>query len=101
MMALVPAALGDDWPQWRGPNRDGVWHETGIIEKFPQPQIELMWRTPIAGGYSGPTVANGRVYVTDRPAEPAESERVLCLDARTGRILWIDEYACSYLYSVI
>ena len=96
MMALVPTAFGDDWPQWRGPNRDGVWHETGIIEKFPQPQIQLLWRTPISGGYSGPTVANGRVYVTDRPEEPAESERVLCLDARTGRILWVDTYACAY-----
>jgi outer membrane protein assembly factor BamB len=96
IMSLVATAVGDDWPQWRGPNRDGVWHETGIMGKFPQAQIKLMWRTPISGGYSGPTVANGRVYVTDRSEEPAESERVLCLDARTGRILWVDEYACAY-----
>jgi outer membrane protein assembly factor BamB len=95
-MSLVSSALGDDWPQWRGPNRDGVWHETGIIEKFPQPQIDLLWRTPISNGYSGPTVANGRVYVTDHPDEPGETERVLCLDARTGKILWIKEYACAY-----
>ncbi len=96
IMSLVATAVGDDWPQWRGPNRDGVWHETGIMEKFPQPQIHLLWRTPISSGYSGPTVANGRVYVTDRQEQPAEMERVLCLDARTGRILWIKEYACAY-----
>ena len=53
MMALVAAAFGDDWPQWRGPDRDGVWHETGIIGKFPQPQIQPLWRTPMSGGYSG------------------------------------------------
>lgn len=96
IMSLVATAAGDDWPQWRGPNRDGVWHETGIMEKFPQPQIHLLWRTPISNGYSGPSVANGRVYVTDRQEQPAGMERVLCLDARTGRILWIKEYACAY-----
>ncbi|MEI7909336.1 MAG: PQQ-binding-like beta-propeller repeat protein [Verrucomicrobiota bacterium] len=95
-MALVSLAFGDDWPQWRGPTRDGVWHETGIIEKFPRPQIELLWRTPVAGGYSGPTVANGRVYVTDRPDQAEDTERVLCLDARSGKILWSKEYACAY-----
>ena len=96
VMSLVSAAFGDDWPQWRGPNRDGVWHETGIVEKFPQAQLNLLWRTPISNGYSGPTVADGRVYVTDRPEEPGGTERVLCLDAQTGRILWTEEYACAY-----
>ena len=95
-MSLVSPVFGDDWPQWRGSNRDGVWRETGIMQKFPRPQLDLLWRTPISNGYSGPTVANGRVYVTDRPAEPGGNERVLCLDAQTGRILWIKEYACSY-----
>jgi outer membrane protein assembly factor BamB len=96
MMPLVSPVLGDDWPQWRGLNRDGVWHETGVVEKFTQPQLNLLWRTPISNGYSGPTVANGRVYVTDRPEAPGGKERVLCLDARTGRILWSNEYDCSY-----
>jgi len=60
----------DDWPQWRGPNRDGVWRETGIIEKLDKPQLDIEWRAAIGPGYSGPTVANGRVYVTDRLTEP-------------------------------
>ena len=96
ILALGSLALGDDWPQWRGPSRDGVWHETGLIDTFAQPQLKLLWRTPIANGYSGPVVASGRVYVTDRPTEPAETERVLCLDALTGNILWSKEYACAY-----
>ena len=40
----------DDWPQWRGPGRDGVWRESGVIEKFDRPQIPLRWRAEIAGG---------------------------------------------------
>ena len=96
MISLVSLAMGDDWAQWGGPNRDAVWHETGIIEKFAQPRINILWRTPISNGYSGPVVASGRVYVTDHLSEPEETERVHCLDARTGKILWTKEYACAY-----
>ena len=53
-----------DWPQWMGPKRDGVWRETGVVRDFVR-QPEVTWRTKIAGGYSGPAVANGRVFVTD------------------------------------
>jgi outer membrane protein assembly factor BamB len=88
--------LADDWPQWRGPRRDGVWQETGILDRFPDPQIELRWRVPISSGYSGPTVAAGRVYVTDRCTEPRQVERVHCFDARTGRGLWTYAYDCRY-----
>ena len=35
LAAAAPAARGDDWPQWLGPRRDGVWRETGVVEKFP------------------------------------------------------------------
>jgi outer membrane protein assembly factor BamB len=86
----------DDWPQWRGPNRDGVWRESGIVERFDGPEIELRWRAEISGGYSGPTVAAGRVYVTDRVVEPQEMERVHAFDWQTGRKLWTCAYPCDY-----
>ncbi len=89
-------AAADDWPQWRGPDRDGVWHETGIIDAFAGPQIEHVWRAEISSGYSGPTVAEGRVYITDRLLEPEQVERVLCFDAATGEPLWTHVYACTY-----
>ena len=57
----------DDWPQFHGPKRDAVWRESGIIEKFPGRRLKPVWKTRIAGGYSGPTVADGRVYVELRP----------------------------------
>src|SRR5690349_11041711 len=94
MVAVTPLARADDWPQWMGPNRDGVWAETGLLEQFPKDGLKELWRVPIAAGYSGPAVADGKVYVLDRvlakdaknPDDPfdakakvASTERVLCL----------------------
>jgi outer membrane protein assembly factor BamB len=103
----------DDWPQWLGPKRDGVWRETGILTQFPNGGPKIRWRTPLGGGYAGPAVADGRVYVTDRvlpegvnnPADPfgktrvEGKERVLSLDEATGKILWNHEYPCDYAVS--
>ncbi|MHC5108520.1 MAG: PQQ-binding-like beta-propeller repeat protein [Planctomycetota bacterium] len=97
LLLLTPSvSLADDWPQWRGPQRDGVWRESGIIQRFQSSAIEPVWRMPISSGYSGPTVANGRVYVTDRVVEPKQIERIHCLDARTGKVLWMHQYDCEY-----
>jgi outer membrane protein assembly factor BamB len=106
----------DDWPQWLGPKRDGVWRESGILDQFPQGGPIVKWRAKIAAGYSGPAVANGRVYVTDRvlaegaknPDEKMPSrqktaipgiERVLCLSEKDGSLLWKHEYDCPYKVS--
>lgn len=59
----------DDWPQWLGPQRDGVWHETGILRIFPEKGPHVRWRQTISSGYAGPAVVGGRVYVTDRVAQ--------------------------------
>src|SRR5438128_3890497 len=67
-------SIADDWPQWRGPTRDGVWREKGLVEKFDEPDLKIQWRVPISNGYSGPTVANGRVYLTDRVTDPKPQE---------------------------
>lgn len=112
--SLVAPLRADDWPQWLGPRRDGVWRETGIVDKFPVEGPKYRWRTPIGMGYAGPAVANGRVYVTDRFLSPkiknpdnafdrkpvvAGNERILCLDEKTGTILWKHEYDCPYQVS--
>ena len=64
----VVTVAADDWPQWLGPKRDGVWRESGIIEKFPESGLKVKWRVPVHAGYSGPAVSGGRVYLTDRQA---------------------------------
>src|SRR5437773_4069767 len=60
-----PAARGDDWPQWLGPRRDGVWRETGIVEKFPAGGPKVLWRQPCGPGYSSPSVADGKLYLSE------------------------------------
>jgi outer membrane protein assembly factor BamB len=109
-----PLAQAEDWPQWMGPNRDGVWKETGILQTLPKNGPKALWRTPISAGYAGPAVADGKVYVADRvlakgeknPEDPfdvksrvSSVERVLCLDARTGKEVWAYEYTCPYQIS--
>lgn len=86
----------DEWPDWRGPNRDGTWHETGVKKSFDSPHITKKWRVSISAGYSGPTVADRRVYITDRIKEPKEIERVMCFDAMTGEKKWSYSYDCTY-----
>src|SRR5262245_1412925 len=89
------AGRGDDWPQWRGPERDGVWRETGILDAIPPTGLPVRWRARVGNGYSGPVVARGRVYVTDHQFGP-EVERVLCFDEATGKPLWTHSYPCEY-----
>ncbi|MFP6616407.1 MAG: PQQ-binding-like beta-propeller repeat protein, partial [Candidatus Hydrogenedentota bacterium] len=95
-LSFTQQSNADDWPQWRGPTRDGVWHETGIVQSFSGPQIEHKWRAEVSNGYSSPTVAEGRVYIMDRVLEPDKLERVLCFDADTGKALWVHQYPSKY-----
>lgn len=93
---IAPGAAAE-WPQWRGVGRDGVWNESGIIERFASNRVALKWRVPISSGYSGPTVADGRVYVTDRVVKPRQVERVHCFDWKTGTQFWSHSYDCPYV----
>src|SRR5262245_18507861 len=95
--APIGVAHADDWPQWRGPNRDAEWRETGIIDSIPPAGLPVRWRVRVLNGWSGPAVASGRVYITDYnyKSDP-EVERVLCLSETTGQLLWSHEYPCPY-----
>ncbi len=87
-----------DWPQWRGDHRDGDWKESGIVEQFDDSSLSKLWTQPISSGYSGPTVANGLVYVMDRlTKDDRQTERVLCFEAATGQPVWQHEYAAEYV----
>lgn len=104
------ALYADDWPQWLGPKRDSVWRETGILAKFSEAGPKVLWRKKVAGGYAGPAVAEGRVYVADfvtdadtrsasapdkRPAIKGH-ERILCFGAHSGDLIWTHSYECVY-----
>ncbi len=109
LLLLASFSAADDWPQWQGPQRDGVWREPGILGKFPEGGPKVVWRSEIGGGFTGPAVADGRVYVMDRQGEALAKgaefpkkgdlpgrERVLCFSAADGKQLWKHEYDCPY-----
>jgi len=94
---LNPVELKDEWPDWRGPDRDGSWNEKGIIKYLDPDQVKIKWSVPLSAGYSGPTVYDQRVYVTDRLTHPENVERVLCFNALTGEKIWSFTYDCDYV----
>ena len=90
-LALLPvgsATPTSDWPDWRGPARDGRSPETGLPERWSPDGENLAWMAPY-GGRSGPIVLGHHLYLQN-PAGDGESrqERVMCFDADTGRLLW-------------
>ena len=100
---LLCASLvsADDWPEWRGQDRLGVWRESGIVDRFPESGLQPAWKVEIGSGYSGPVVSGGRVVTLDyrpkRGTETAEAvERVVCLDEETGEQIWVDQWETHY-----
>jgi len=98
VICLLNPVLAEDWPEWRGKGRAGIWTESGILEKFPEKGLTPVWRTPLHGGFAGPAVAAGRVFVTDfkRSSGKKGMERALCLDEKSGKILWTREWDADY-----
>jgi outer membrane protein assembly factor BamB len=96
LLLSIPASAAD-WPQWRGPNRDNVWNETGILKSFPAEGLKIRWRVPVGPGWSSPVVVRGRVYLTDmRLEKPRAWERIQCFKESTGKLLWSRESELVY-----
>ena len=80
-------ALGD-WPEQRGPNRDGISQEKNLPEKWSLAGENLLWRVPY-GGRSAPVIMGNHLYVQNPAGRGAdEQERVMCLDPETGKVIW-------------
>ncbi len=86
-------ALPGEWPQWRGPRRDGISDEKGLRTDWAQTPPRQLWRKKIHAGYSSIAIVDGRLYTQDRVDG---DERVVCLDAQTGEELWVYAYAANY-----
>jgi outer membrane protein assembly factor BamB len=113
LSAATTLARADDYPQWFGPQRDGIHREQNILAAFPKDGAKIHWRAPVAAGYSQPVVAGNKVIVTDHilkqgvalPSDPFKRgqlpgvERVLCFDDASGKLLWQVEYDCAYTVS--
>ena len=64
-LLLSAAVRAEDWPQWRGLNRDGVCREAGLLQTFPADGLKVRWRAPVGWGFGSPVVAQGRVFLHD------------------------------------
>jgi len=97
--------VADDWPQWMGPARDGVWRESGLVEAFPEGGPRIVWRVKAGPGYAGPAVVGDRVYVMEREGRATADtskglegvERLRALEASTGATIWQKEWEAPYL----
>jgi outer membrane protein assembly factor BamB len=79
-------ARADDWPQWRGPNRDGISKETGLLKAWPKDGPKQLWKNAmIGGGYSTPSVVSDRVYLL---GDKDKQESLIVLDTKDGTEQW-------------
>ena len=87
-LSLTTAAtlLGDDWPQWNGPNRDGKSADTGLLAKWPEGGPKLVWKiTGVGKGYSQVSVVGDRIYTM---GDKEDAGDVLAFNAADGKLLW-------------
>jgi outer membrane protein assembly factor BamB len=83
-----PAALGGDWPQFRGPRRDAISREAvGLARDWPEGGPKVLWRRRLGRGHAGPVVRNGRVYLLDYD-EAAGQDVLRCMSLADGRDIW-------------
>ena len=83
---LTTPAFGEDWAQWRGPNRDAKSLETGLLEKWPEEGPPLAWKaTGIGGGYSSIAIANGHIFTM---GDLDDGSYVLVLNEADGALIW-------------
>lgn len=81
------AAANSDWPQWRGPNRDGLSKDTGLLKQWPKEGPKLLWQVnDIGDGYSTPSVVGNRIYLMSNIG--MENEFVQALSTRDGKPVW-------------
>ncbi|MFN7923587.1 MAG: PQQ-binding-like beta-propeller repeat protein [Bryobacteraceae bacterium] len=98
MLLLAATVFAEDWPEWRGKGRRGEWTESGIVDRFASPALTPEWRAPLRTGFGGPSVAAGRIFVTDFQSVKVLQgiERALALDERSGKVLWTREWNVDY-----
>ena len=111
LLLLCNRSGADDWSQWLGNSRDGIWREKGLLDLFPKQGPPVKWRVPVGGGYGGPAVVGDRVFLMDRilpegvreaqnPFVKSNShgnERIICLDRNNGKLIWEYSYPVQYL----
>ena len=90
LAGVVPAASGD-WPQFRGPSRDGISADTGLLKQLPAAGPPLAWKAAgLGAGYSSVSILGNRVYSI---GENSQSSYVIALDVADGKQVWAAQHA--------
>src|SRR5712692_9670431 len=92
LAGFIAVAGAQDWPQWRGPNRDGIAGAFSEPKAWPE-KLVLKWKVNVGEGYSSPVVAGGKIYLHTRQGD---REVVSCLRPETGEVVWQEGYAAPY-----
>ena len=94
LMAVCDQGVADDWPQFRGPRRDGVSRETNLPKAWPEGGPKRLWlSTNLGSGYSGPAIVGEKIYIM---GQRANAQWLLCLDANDGKELWVTRLGEPY-----
>lgn len=93
LAAMTCHAQAADWPQFLGPNRNGISPETGLIQQWPADGLKQLWRVPGGVGMSGVVVADGQAITM---AQASGQQFVIALDAKTGKTRWRSQIAPAY-----
>ncbi len=91
--ALNFAASAQDWPQFLGPTRNGVFAGTNLAPSWPKEGPPIVWSKKTGDGYSGPVVAGGKLILFH---QLGPRDTIECLDAATGKTVWTADYPTSY-----
>jgi len=94
---VLSCAFADDWPQWQGPDRNAISKEQGLLKEWPKDGPPLAWKvTGLGGGYSGPSIAAGRIFgMSNR----GEDEVVWALSEKDGKELWVTRLGPAFKQS--
>ena len=93
-LLTVSQSRANDWPQFLGPTRNGVYAGSDLADDWPGNGPPVVWKKAVGHGFSGPVVVDGKLILFQRLAE---QETVACLDSRTGNPIWSFAYPTSYL----
>src|SRR5438874_2192008 len=85
LFSALPQSRAEDWPNWRGPDRNGVSKEKGWTTQWPKDGPKPLWKASVGTGFSSVAVAQGRVFTL---GNQAETDTVYCFAAQTGQVVW-------------
>jgi len=86
LLVCISNIYAQDWPQYLGPNRNGLSPQKGILRSWPQQGPEVLWTVDVGIGFGGPVVKNGKVYLLDR--DDKIGDKLRCFDLSSGKELW-------------